>query len=235
MNDARLARTRQQLQAKSLDGLALVPGPNLLYVTGLSLHLSERPSVFILRSDGTLGIIAPSFEAPRVAQALGPAVQVFPWTDEQGHADAFLAAAAAMGLAGAALAIEYLQMRAGAVSPGAGKIYRTVLAANRAGCARAGPDVACAEVDRAARKLIDDAGYGPYFTHRTGHGLGLESHEPPYIVAGNETPLEPGMIFTVEPGIYIEGQAGVRIEDNLVCTETGVEVLTTFERHLIHL
>jgi Xaa-Pro dipeptidase len=123
----------------------------------------------------------------------------------------------------------------GEIDQEAEKIYDTVLAANRAGIARSGSDVACGDVDYASRKVIEDAGYGQYFIHRTGHGLGLEGHEPPYIVAGNTIPLEPGMIFTVEPGIYVEGKVGVRIEDNIVCTEDGVEVLTTFERELIRL
>ncbi|MBI5877993.1 MAG: aminopeptidase P family protein [Chloroflexi bacterium] len=366
MNDQRLARTRRQLAAKGIDALALVPGPNMIYLAGLSLHLSERPSVLIVRTDGGMGIIAPSLEAPRVAQTLGPAVQVFAWADEEGHEGAFAKACAAMGLANSTLAIEYLQMRAievkafeshapgvklvaleqkfpafraikdadeiaatkravaimetalhkamqaikpgvtereiaavyraaaaeagsegmpfspivasgpnaanphsvvsdrqiqpgdlviidcgtlyggyvaditrtfavGAISAEAERIYNTVLEANRAGVRRAAPDVACGDVDRAARDVIAKAGYGPYFIHRTGHGLGMETHEPPYMVGGNPMPLEAGMIFTVEPGIYIEGQVGVRIEDDVVCTENGVEVLTTFERGLIRL
>ena len=366
MNESRLARTRQQLNQKGIDALALVPGPNMMYLAGLSLHLSERPSVFIMRADGAMGIIAPSLEAPRIAQTLGPDVRIFAWSDEEGHAGAFVRACTGLGLSGAELAIEYLQMRAielktiekiapgvrlvaleekfplfralkdaeeirqtrkaveimetalretmkaikvgatereiasayriacmsagtdglpfspivasgpnganphaivsdrrlekgdlviidcgatyggyiaditrtfsvGQISAEARHVYDTVLASNRAGCARSGPDVSCSEVDRASRKVIEDAGYGQYFFHRTGHGLGLEVHEPPYIVAGNEKPLEQGMIFTIEPGIYIEGKFGVRIEDNVVCTENGVEVLTSFERDLIRL
>jgi Xaa-Pro dipeptidase len=366
MNESRLLRTRGQLQQKGIDALALVPGPNMVYLAGLSLHLSERPSVFILRADGAMGIIAPSLEAPRLAQTLGSEVRIFAWSDDEGHEGAFARGCEGLGLAGAELTIEYLQMRAielktiekyasgvrlvaleeifphfravkdvdeinqtrkaveimetalretikvikvgttereiaaayriacmnagsdglpfapivasgpnganphavvtdrkvesgdlviidcgatyggyvaditrtfavGEISAEAQRIYDTVLASNRAGCARSGPDVACGVVDRASRKVIEDAGYGRYFFHRTGHGLGLEGHEPPYIVAGNEKPLEPGMIFTVEPGIYLEGKLGVRIEDDVVCTEHGVEVLTSFERGLIRL
>jgi Xaa-Pro dipeptidase len=84
----------------------------------------------------------------------------------------------------------------------------------------------CQEMDRAARKVIADGGHGPDFTHRLGHGIGLDGHEPPYLVEGNETPLEPGIVFTIEPGVYQVGKFGVRIEDDCLMTETGVEVLS---------
>ena len=82
------------------------------------------------------------------------------------------------------------------------------------------------EMDRAARQVIAAGGFGAQFTHRLGHGIGLEGHEPPYLVEGSETRLEPGMVFTIEPGIYQAGKFGVRIEDDCVMTETGVEVLS---------
>ncbi len=87
--------------------------------------------------------------------------------------------------------------------------------------------VRCQEMDRAARKLIVDGGYGQYFTHRLGHGMGMDGHEPPYMVEGNDMPLEPGNVFTIEPGIYQPGKFGVRIEDDCLITESGVEVLST--------
>ena len=111
-------------------------------------------------------------------------------------------------------------------------IYATVLAANEAGIRASKPGVAALEVDRAARQVIIDAGYGDYFTHRTGHGLGLDIHEPPFMRAGNSQILEPGMVYTVEPGIYIPGIGGTRIEDNIVITESGAEVLTNFPKTL---
>jgi len=120
----------------------------------------------------------------------------------------------------------------GTADPDWGGIYEAVLAANAAARELAGPGVPAGEVDRAARAVIEQAGYGPYFTHRTGHGLGLEVHEPPYIVAGNPTRLELGMTFTIEPGIYLPGKAGVRIEDDVVITADGCEALTTFSRSL---
>lgn len=111
-------------------------------------------------------------------------------------------------------------------------IYDAVLRANAAARAAAGPGVTCGEVDRAARDVITAAGYGEYFIHRTGHGLGLEVHELPNIAAGDKTVLEPGMVFTIEPGIYIPGMGGVRIEDNVVVTESGLDVLTSYPREL---
>ena len=114
-------------------------------------------------------------------------------------------------------------------------IYEIVKMANEAGRKMAGPGILAEQVDAAARKVIVDAGYGEYFTTRTGHGLGLEIHEPPYIVSGNKTVLEPGMVFTVEPGIYIADRVGVRIEDDVVITENGAEALSTYPRELTSL
>ncbi len=115
------------------------------------------------------------------------------------------------------------------------RIYRTVRTANKAARLTIRPDRTAQDIDRAARQIITQAGYGDYFIHRTGHGLGLETHEPPYIVEGNLDILKPGMTFTVEPGIYVPGLGGVRIEDDVVVTEDGVETLTTLPRELIAL
>ena len=112
------------------------------------------------------------------------------------------------------------------------KIYEVVKQANAAGKAAVRPGMTCQEVDRITRKVIVDAGYGEYFTHRTGHGLGLEIHEEPYIVEGNETVIREGMVFTVEPGIYLPGVGGVRIEDDVVVTKDGCYSLTNFHRNL---
>jgi Xaa-Pro dipeptidase len=112
------------------------------------------------------------------------------------------------------------------------KIHTIVQEANAAGCAAARPGAPCADVDKAARDVIKKAGYGKYFTHRTGHGIGMEGHEAPYMRGDNMQLLEPGMAFTVEPGIYLTGRNGVRIEDNMVITETGAESLSDMPREI---
>ncbi|MBK8985697.1 MAG: aminopeptidase P family protein [Chloroflexi bacterium] len=113
------------------------------------------------------------------------------------------------------------------------RIYDIVRQANEQGKLAARPGATGAEVDRAARNVIEAAGYGSYFIHRTGHGLGLEVHEVPSMVAGNREPLAAGNVFTVEPGIYLPGRGGVRIEDDVVVTETGHRSLTSFTRELL--
>ncbi len=112
------------------------------------------------------------------------------------------------------------------------RAYELVLAANRAACQAAKPNVTAAYLDEVARAVIRDGGFGDKFTHRTGHGIGLEIHEEPYIVAGNKTILQPGHAFTIEPGIYLPGKGGIRIEDDVIITETGAEVITTYQRDL---
>ena len=119
----------------------------------------------------------------------------------------------------------------GKIDPELQKIHAIVEEANAAGREACKPGVPAQEVDRAARRVIEKAGYGPYFFHRTGHGLGLEVHEPPYMMEGSERLLEPGMVFTVEPGIYLPGQGGARVEDVMLITETGAETLTTLPRN----
>src|SRR3954451_19074483 len=112
-------------------------------------------------------------------------------------------------------------------------VHAVVAEAQRAATDAVRPGVEMWTIDRAARTVIDDAGYGDQFIHRTGHGIGLELHEPPYAAAGDHTVLEPGMAFSVEPGIYLEGKLGVRIEDIVAVTETGVEPLNTSPRALV--
>ena len=365
MHTKRLSCLIEQVANYGCDALALVPGPNLFYLTGLSFHLSERPIVALVPVGGPPAIVLPVLEAVKVEQS-PVELEVFPYTDEEGYTPAFQSACAALELADCVIGVEALQMRLlevrllerygpgcrlvpaeealselrickdgyeveqmrraigvteaalrstmrqvkagmtelevaallkiemlqaggegmsfspivvagpngasphatptdypiqlgetitvdcgatvggyaaditrtfaiGELEPELARVYEIVRAANEAGRAAAGPGVPAEEVDRAARAVIRDAGYGEYFIHRTGHGLGLEVHEPPYIVAGNQRPLEPGMTFTVEPGIYLPGRGGVRIEDDVLVTPTGAESLTTFPREFVPL
>lgn len=112
------------------------------------------------------------------------------------------------------------------------EVYELVKQANLAAIAKIRPGVIMAEIDRAARDVITEGGYGPYFTHRLGHGIGLECHEPPDNGAASQFLLEPGMIFSVEPGIYLPGEFGVRIEDLVLVTEDGCEVLNKASKEL---
>jgi len=110
------------------------------------------------------------------------------------------------------------------------RVHEAVREAQAAAVAAVEPGVTAAAVDRAAREVIEAAGYGDEFVHRTGHGVGLDVHEEPYIVADNDRTLEPGMVFSVEPGVYLPGEFGVRIEDLVAVTEDGAERLNHTDR-----
>ena len=111
-------------------------------------------------------------------------------------------------------------------------LYEVLREAQASACRAVRPGIAASAIDRAARSIIGDAGFGEQFIHRTGHGIGLEVHEEPYIVDGNDEPLQPGHAFSVEPGIYVAGRWGARIEDIVVCTETSGERLNTTSTEL---
>ncbi|MEU4475023.1 Xaa-Pro peptidase family protein [Micromonospora sp. NPDC023888] len=113
--------------------------------------------------------------------------------------------------------------------------YAVLHAAQRAAVAAVRPGITATAADAAARDPIAAAGYGPAFLHRTGHGIGLDGHEEPYLVAGNDRPIEAGMAFSVEPGVYLAGRHGARIEDIVVCTTDGVQRLNTTPTELIAL
>ncbi len=364
-------RALQQLQkAQGLDCVALVPGANLRYFSGLGGHLSERPLVAFFPASGQPALALPALEVPGARALLPDDVQLLAYSDEEGHEHVFHQVAAELGLdrEGVSVGVEYLAMRLlearrieqafpgcrllatepwlptlrmrkdeaeialmrraieiaeaamqrlldeGAIrqgrtelqvtsdlrsamlheggeeeafapivvagpnsaSPHAGpsdrplapgdlvtvdwgtsyqgyrsditrtfvlgepspeieRIYDAVLAANQAGRLVARAGTPAQEVDRAARRAITLAGFGPHFLHRTGHGLGLEIHEPPYIVEGELEILQPGMTFTVEPGVYVPGVGGVRIEDDVLITEDGRETLTSMPRDLMRL
>jgi Xaa-Pro dipeptidase len=354
----------QRLDMTGVDCIALVPGPNMVYLTGLHFHLSERPVIAFFPAGGQPALLVPALEAVKTEHAPHPIDwRMFAYSDEDGPDVACARACAALDLSGKRLAVERLTMRVlelsmvqrdapdlqivaaeplladlrvrkdagelahmrravtvaqealthtleavqpgmteqeiaaklmvnllqggseaplfapivqsgpnsasphaapgsrrlepgdlllidygatvqgytsditrtfaiGELEPELAQVHAIVQAANAAGRATAGPGVPCQEVDRAARRVIERAGYGPYFIHRTGHGLGLEVHEPPYIVEGNAQRLQTGMTFTIEPGIYLPGRGGVRVEDDVVITEEGCESLTSFEREL---
>jgi Xaa-Pro dipeptidase len=366
MYTLRVEALRRLQAANGIDCVALMPGANLRYFTGLTTHLSERPTVAFVPVEGPLAALLPELEAPAARPRLPEEARLFTYHDEEGHEHVFHQVAEELNLDGKPIGVEYLAMRllemrrieqafpgsqlmaiepwlpelrmakdeaeiahmrraieiaetamqrllddrairpgrteqevaadlkvamlrdggqeeafspivvAGpnSASPHAGpsdrplaegdfvtidwgtthdgyrsditrtyvlgsptpemeRIYDAVLAANQSGRLTTRPGLPAQDVDRAARRAITLAGYGEYFIHRTGHGLGLETHEPPYIVEGNLDLLQPGMTFTVEPGIYIPGLGGVRIEDDVVVTEEGAETLTTLPRELI--
>lgn len=346
---------------QGVDAIAIVPGANMVYFTGLEFHLSERPAIALF-SDSGMAMITPALEVTKVTNRTDLDARIFSWSDTDGFAGAFKEAARALKLDSATLGVDGATMRVfeflalqdagcstmrdvgqdllrirsiksaeeinamreavqlseralhrltreiepgmteraiatrlnalmqeegsqgvafyplvqtgpnsalphgmitdrtlktdeyllidfggmmrdypaditrtfcyGTPSDEMRRIYDTVLAANQAATAIAAPGVRCGDVDKAARDVIEAAGYGEYFTHRTGHGLGLEGHELPQIAAGVETPLKTGMVFTIEPGIYIPDLGGVRIEDNVAVTENGVDVLTSYPREL---
>jgi Xaa-Pro dipeptidase len=106
-------------------------------------------------------------------------------------------------------------------------VYAALHAAQQAAVAAVRPGVTCEAIDRAARDVLAADGLAEHFIHRTGHGIGLDGHEEPYIVAGNDLPVEPGMTFSIEPGVYLAGRWGARIEDIVAVTDDGVERLNT--------
>jgi Xaa-Pro aminopeptidase len=121
----------------------------------------------------------------------------------------------------------------GSIPPEYARYFTVLQRAQEAQCAYAGPGVSAESVDRVGREIIAEAGYGDAFVHRTGHGIGVETHEDPYIVEGNTLLLQTGMAFSIEPGIYLDGSHGARIEDIVVCTEDGVERLNRTTRDVV--
>lgn len=361
MSTARLNRLRPVLAQHQLSAIAVMPGPNFFYLTGLHFHLSERPTLLLLPAQGQPALICPAFEAGKT-QRSPLNIQLFTYLDGQEPREAFRAACRVLQLNRTRVGVEAYKMRVlelrmleevgainsvpvdhliaplrmikdqseiaamrravqiteaaldevrgtvrvgqterqvaaalvlallrrgadglafdplvqsgpnsalphatagdrilrsgevllldfgvsldgyqsditrtfmlGKPSAALSRMYEVVQQANAAGRAAARPGVSGQEVDRATRHVVEAAGYGQYFTHRTGHGLGLEGHEPPYIVDGNMAPLEAGNTFTIEPGIYLPGVGGVRIEDDLLITGSGAESLTTYDREM---
>ncbi|MBP9502687.1 MAG: aminopeptidase P family protein [Candidatus Promineofilum sp.] len=363
MNSQRLERLTEQIVAHGLDGLALMPGPNLFYISGITTHVSERPTLLFIPADDDPAIIIPTLEAMKARAAGIPDDRIFDWNDADGYQSAFQQACPRLELADYMLGVEMLHMRvlelqllqryapglqiapaepalsalrsvkdateiaameraiavaekalkrivsrikiglserhiaamltqellaAGAESlsfspivaagPNSASphamptdrpiragdllvidwgayvdgypsdltrtfavgdiddelrtIYEVTRQANEAGRRAVRPGVTGQQVDRAARDVIEAAGYGDFFIHRTGHGLGLEIHEPPDMSPVNLAPIAPGNVFTIEPGIYLPGRGGVRIEDNMVATADGGRSLSSYSREL---
>lgn len=360
--NARIDRLRTAMRNANIDTLALVPGANVFYLLGLTIHQSERLAIAFVGQVDQVGIVLPALEQPRAEAEARVPMRFYPWYDAEGYREALQRCMTDMKIGGV-LAVEYTAMRvlelraieavasvdvqdatdliaqlrmskapdeleairaavqavetglqaaidfmrpgvserevaevweqamqaAGSEGPSfttivasgpnsanphhttadrqlqpgdlvildggarvrgyisditrtvaigkpsdqARRIYGTVLAANQAGVAAVQPGTSGAAIDQAAREVIDAAGYGEYFIHRTGHGIGIETHEPPYLHSNSTEALPLNATFTVEPGVYIHGVGGVRIEDDVVLTEHGAECLTTFKRELI--
>ncbi|MFZ5825911.1 MAG: M24 family metallopeptidase [Bacillota bacterium] len=375
MNQERIARMLDRAKAQGLECIVIMPGPNLTYLTGLNMHLSERTTMLFFPVSGEPFAVCPAFEGERVAAGAG-IHKLFPWGEEEGPLPALRKALATAGVGAGVIGVEYRYMRvlerellalaveqgvsvmggqrqtgglryedagliladlratkdAGELAimqeaaamvdagceaahrfirpgvteqqvadhmgrelerlgarppfhiyvasgprsaiPHAGptdrvlqdgelcwvdfvyahrgyvgditrtypvgtvqgqlrEIFQVCLEAQAKALAETKPGMTGAQVDAIARTYIREKGYGAYFTHRTGHGLGLEGHEEPYIVGSNHTPLQVGQTFTIEPGIYIPGVGGVRIEDDVVLEADGLRSLTQYPRDLL--
>ena len=369
MKKERWQRLLDEMRAEGLTGLALVPGPNFFYMTGLRMGLSERPTLCVITENRDVTFLMPKLEARKgevISTALADAgvhlsFRVEPFSDEEGPAGAYARIFGSSGMTGK-WAFEHRNMRllefslirstlgqfawidageilskmrmikdeaeiaslekacaltdlgvdiarrllvpgatgaevAGEVErqlkqngaqgvgmslatgvdtalPHAGtstkriaagdlawldltvsvdgywgditrtyaigdisdemkRVYQVVLEAQETARTKIRPGMSGAEVDALARDVIAGYGFGDCFIHRTGHGLGLEVHEDPYVVASNTTPLPIGSVVTIEPGVYIPGKGGVRVEDDVVITEKGARSLTSYPRNLL--
>jgi Xaa-Pro dipeptidase len=360
---ARLDKLRGILRRAQYDCVALTPGANFFYLSGIAFEIGSRPILLLITPDATPALIIPALELPRIEGREPFPLHYFCYSDAEGYATAFAAACEALALSGKRIGVEGMRLRfaegetlarsapesrlqaaddvlqwlrihktadeiahmrraiaiseaalaqvvpqvrvgmseryvarllsealnaqgaesyafeplvlsgentalphgtstdrtlcegdllifdfgaksggyaaditrtfvIGAPSAQIAHIYETVRAANAAGIEAVRAGVPCQAVDAAARQVIVQAGYGAHFIHRTGHGLGLDIHEPPYIREGDGQLLETGMTFTIEPGIYIAGLGGVRIEDDVLITDDGADVLTSFPKTL---
>lgn len=368
MRKERWERLLAEVNEAGISGVALMPGPNLFYMTGLRMGLSERPTLCVAARDGKVTFLMPKLEARKgeavsaelADEGVALAFSVVPFSDEEGPRDAFRKVFADGGskwafesrtmrllefslISSAVGSVEWIdageimkklrmikdetelatmrkacelcdlgadiakrllapgvravdvageierQLKSkgaqivglslatgadtaiphagtstapvaegdvawldltvcvegywgditrsyavGEISGEMNRVYQVVLEANEAARLKARPGMSGEEVDALAREVIESYGYGDCFIHRTGHGLGLEVHEDPYIVASNHVPLPVGSTFTIEPGVYLPGKGGIRIEDDVVMTETGLKSLTAYPRNLLN-
>lgn len=376
MNRSRIARLIERARGQGLECVVIMPGPNLYYLTGLEMHLSERTTMLFFPVFGEPFAVCPTFEAERVSSGAG-ITKLFPWGEEEGPLPAVRKALTTAGVGSGVMGVEYRYMRVlerellaqsvthefttmgreqrgglryddagliladlraskepdelalmqeaavivdvackaaheiirpgiteqqvadhmrreleklgakgplhimvasgprsaiphaattdralqegelcwvdvvyqhqgyygditrtypmGRVDDRLKEIYTVCLEAQAKARADARPGMTGAQVDAIAREYITARGFGAYFTHRTGHGLGLEGHEEPYIVGSNHRPLEAGQTFTIEPGIYLPELGGVRIEDDVVLEANGARSLTRYPRNLLTL
>lgn len=360
MINPRIAKLQTLLQAADLPAAAFVPGPNFYYLTGVHLHLMERPTILVVTAGGAIHAAIPALERDRWSAAMPMAETVY-WQDSDGYVSALVALARQTGLdrlgvesgrmrhfEAAALetafgfkvtdasrilaklrlikepeelvamehairlsegaledtlsqvvagmseteirarlnmamlergadgpAFDVIILAGGAsadchgvpsphrrvakgeallfdwgaavggyaadltrtffietVSAAHRDIYQTVLDANQLGIAMAAPGLTYHALDTGVQNLLRDRGYADMIRHKTGHGLGLDIHEAPQVMTGNMETMAPGTVFTVEPGLYRPGDVGVRIEDDVVVTETGARSLSTMSRDL---
>src|SRR3989442_1273168 len=240
----RLARAQAELQRRKLDFLIATPSTNYEYLTGYNPGRSERLIAIVLPASGKPVAVCPSFEVERIkrhgaiADARGWEEQQNPYTlakdvvrelKPRGNGVIALESTTTYGVYLALLeelggwkfvdgapVTERLRI---IKAPEEVALIRRAIEITEAAIAATFAQLAAGVTER-------DGGYGRFFTHRLGHGLGMDGHEVPYLVEGNDTRLEPGMVFTIEPGIYQLGKFGVRIEDDCLMTDQGVEVLS---------
>src|SRR5207237_1091895 len=247
----RLDRARAELRARGLRCLIATPGTNYEYLTGYNPGRSERLIALILPLEGAPAVVCPSFETERIkrhstvadargwdeqddpyvlvrdtVRRLAPRAGTIALESSTGYQTSLRLADALPGWKFVDAAPVTERLRIVKAPEEVALIRRAIGITQSAMTATFGQLVGGMTERGVARRVITAAGYGAFFTHRLGHGLGMDGHEPPYLVEGNALRLEPAMVFTDEPGIYQLGKFGVRIEDDCVMTEKGVEVLS---------
>jgi Xaa-Pro aminopeptidase len=225
-----VARLQTRLLSEGMDALLVEPGATMRYLSGVSWSPSERLFLLVVPARGELRWIAPAFEEGRARERTGQNADLALWQEHEDPAQVLLRVVPGKGTVGVDPGYQSDITRTFAVgraSDQARRAFEAVLAAQRAAFAQLRPGVAAEQVDSAARAVIEAAGFGAdysSFTHRLGHGIGLEGHEDPYLVRGNRLALRAGMTLSNEPGIYLPGVLGVRIEDIAAITPDGHRV-----------